>query len=147
MNQSEINDRVSIQDLYDRFYWAHNEGDIDTVRACFAPGAEIVRGGHGNDVITAEANIEVIKGYNSDPVGKTNQHHVTNLMVDPDPDGDPDRRHVRCYFLQTVVEEPPQIRILYSCRTDDIVQRINGNWVYAHRKISLNHPGTAPSNA
>ncbi len=43
MNEVSLEDRVLIRDLYDRFYMAANDGDPQSVKACFAPGGHITR--------------------------------------------------------------------------------------------------------
>jgi hypothetical protein len=37
MSMVSVEDRVMIRDLYDRFYWAMNDGDRQTQIACFVP--------------------------------------------------------------------------------------------------------------
>jgi hypothetical protein len=134
-----VEDRVRIRDMYDRFYWAFNSGDAEGARSFFAPGAQVVRRGAG-DVITGDQSADGVTRAAQDPVASTFQHHVSNMVVDPDPDGNEDRRRVRIYFLVTGVLEPPEVTVRWSCRSEDIVERIDGRWVIAHREITLNHP-------
>jgi hypothetical protein len=141
INEVSVEERVLIRDLYDRMYWALNTGDAEGIRACWAPGGHVVRGGVG-DVIDFEKSVEIAVNGQNDPVGKTTQHHVTNFIVDPDPDGREDCRAVRLYFIVTLVESPPETRVRWSCRSNDTVQRIDGRWLIFKREISLNHPDT-----
>lgn len=142
MNGTSVEDRVMIRDLYDRVYWALNSGDEKGVLDCFAPGAQIVRGGVG-DTIGPERSAATAVKWQDDPIARTYQHHVTNVLIDPDEDGDPERRSVRAYFMVTAVEEPPAIKVRWSCRAYDTVQRVDGRWLFARRRIALNHQGTA----
>jgi hypothetical protein len=109
---------------------------------CFAPGAQIERGGVG-DTIGPETSLEAAVKWANEPVGVTHQHHVTNMIIDPHPDGDEDKRAVRIYFMVTSVEEPPAIKVRWSCRAFDVVQKIDGRWLFLRRRIALNHQGTA----
>jgi len=136
-----VDDRVLIRDLYDRFYWALNTGG-EGLMDCFAPGAQIERGGVG-DTIGPETSLESAEKWAQDPVGVTYQHHVSNMIVDPDPDGREDHRSVRIYFMVTGVENPPEIKVRWSCRAFDDVQLVDGRWTFFRRRIQLNHQGTA----
>lgn len=141
MTDTTVEDRVMIRDLYDRIYWALNTNEPDTIMDLFAPGGVIVRGGVG-DTIPASVSAKVAVENASDPVGKTYQHHVSNMIVDPDPEGREDCRAVRIYFMVTAVEEPPAIKIRWSCRAFDTVQKIDGRWKFLKREIVMNHMGT-----
>jgi SnoaL-like domain len=141
MRGTSVEDRLMIRDLYDRFYWALNTGGEGQME-CFAPGAQIERGGVG-DTVGPETSVEAAEKWAQDPVGVTYQHHVTNVIIDPHPDGDEDKRAVRIYFLITAVENPPDIKVRWSCRAFDTVQKVDGRWRFLRRRIQLNHQGTA----
>ena len=103
---------------------------------------EQARGQPVDKRIDFEKSVEIAVNGQQDPVGKTTQHHVTNFIVDPDPEGRDDCRAVRMYFIVTLVESPPETRVRWSCRSHDTVQRIDGRWLILKREISLNHPDT-----
>jgi len=142
VSEVSVEDRVLIRELYDTFYFALNDGDAETLKACFAPGGHITR--YAGDPSTPEFGAATGQKWSKDPVGKTYQHHVTNVVVYPDPEGREDYRSVRMYFLVTGVWEPPHILVRWSCKADDVVQRVDGRWVFWRRKISLNHDSTGP---
>lgn len=135
-------DRVEIRDLYDRFYMALNEGDTDTIRAAFAPGGTVTR--YGGDTVSSEGPAQTGQKWSKDPVGQTYQHHVTNVVVDPDPDGDENTCRVRMYFFMTGVWEPPHTIIRWSCKSTDLLKRVDGKWGFWDRRITLNHDATGP---
>jgi SnoaL-like domain len=97
MGDGSIEDRVLIREVYDAFYFAANDGDTDRVEACFAPGGHITR--YDGAPATPEFSAAKHVWWNNDPVGQTYQHHVTNLLVSPDPEGRDDFRAVRSYLL------------------------------------------------
>ena len=142
MSEVSVEDRVLIRELYDTFYFALNDGDAETLKACFAPGGHITR--YAGDPSTPEFGAATGEKWSKDPVGRTYQHHVTNILVSPDPEGREDYRSVRMYFLVTGVWEPPHILVRWSCKANDVVQRVDGRWVFWRRKISLNHDSTGP---
>jgi hypothetical protein len=141
MGEPTTEDRVLIRELYDRFYWALNQGDTAGMTALFAPGGYTVNYA-GERNLPAES-AAIIESWQDDPVALTRQHHVTSLIVDPDPDGDAERRGVRLYFLVTEVADPPANRIRWSCFARDVVQRVEGDWRIWRRKIDVNHLETA----
>lgn len=142
MSEVSVEDRVLIRELYDRFYLALNDGDADTIMACFAPGGTIQR--YAGDVNTPDFSAATGIKWSKDPVGRTYQHHVTNVIVEPDPQGRADHRSARMYFMVTGVWEPPTILVRWSCQAADELRRIDGRWRFSKRVISLNHDATGP---
>jgi hypothetical protein len=137
-----IEDRVLIRELYDTFYFGLNDGDPDVIRGCFAQGGGVTLydGSLGGPEFGAATAVLWAK----DPVGTTYQHHVTNMLVSPDPEGREDVRSVRMYFMVTGVWDPPHVIIRWSCEAHDEVRRVDGRWLFSRRKISLNHDSTGP---
>lgn len=142
MNVVTIEDRVIIRELYDRLYMAMNEADDAAIKACFAPGGHVAR--YDGAPSTPEFAVATAHLWGDDPIGRTYQHHVTNVVVDPDPQGREDYRSARMYFLVTGVWESPQITVRWSCKAHDVLQRVDGDWLLLERRISLNHDGTGP---
>ncbi len=140
MSQVSVEDRVLIRELYDTFYFALNDGDPDTIFGSFAPGGIITR--YDGEADGPEFGAATSIKWAADPVGETYQHHVTNLVVKPDPDGREDFRAVRMYFMVTGVWDPPHVIVRWSCEANDVVQKIDGRWLFSERSITLNHDGT-----
>lgn len=139
MTEPTTEDRIEIRELYDRLFWAWNTGDADGVEACFAPGGCIV---HFDGTTSTAAECGAVgRAWQSDPVGATRQHHVTNVIVDAD-DEHADRLAVRMYFLVTEVSDPPNITIRWSAWTRGFVQRIDGRWRVLDCHVELNQPDT-----
>src|SRR5262245_25785003 len=121
---------------------ALNEGDAEALKGTFAPGGHVTRyAGEPSTPEFAGANGQY---WAADPVGRTYQHHVTNVLVKPDPEGREGYCKVRMYFLVTGVWDPPQVIIRWSCKADDVLQRVDGKWKFLTRQISLNHDATGP---
>jgi len=142
VSEVTVEDRVMIRDLYERFYMGLNDGDYEAIKACFAPDGGIKR--YDGAPSTPEFSAATGQLWNSHEVGKTYQHHVTNVMVQPDPEGREDFRSVRMYFLVTGVWDAPNVIIRWSCQAYDVVQKVDGNWVFVTRQITLNHNSTGP---
>lgn len=145
MTTVSIEDRVLIRDLYDAFYMALNEGDVDRIRSSFAPGGHVTR--YGGDKVSAEGPAQTGLKWSQDPIGRTYQHHVTNVVVEPDPNGDEDIRKVRMYFFVTGVWDKPDTIIRWSCKSTDILKRVDGEWRFWDRYITLNDDSTGPHRA
>ncbi len=141
MAEVTVEDRVLIRELYDRCYWALNMADADGVLACFVPGGHVEQ--YNGNIVTAEQSAAGAVARQDDPVGKTWQHHVTNFIVEPDPEGNENRRAVKLYFLVTAVEEPPDTKVRWSCFGNDVVEKVDGEWKIVRRKINLKDVRTA----
>ena len=48
------------------------------------------------------------------------------------------------YFLVTGVWEPPHVIVRWSCKAHDVLQRVDGTWLFHTRQITLNHNSTGP---
>lgn len=131
-----------IRELYDRFYMGLNDGDGAAIAACFAPGGHIAR--YDGAPSTPEFATATGQAWKADPIGTTFQHHVTNVVVDPDPQGRDDFCIARMYFFVTGVYDPPHTIVRWSCSARDELQRVDGRWLFARRQISLNHDATGP---
>jgi hypothetical protein len=141
MGEVSVEDEVLIRKLYDKCYWALNTGDEEGVTSCFAPGGYIEM--YNGNIVTPEQSAAGGVANQSDPVMATRQHHITNCFVEPDEEGNENRRSVHLYFLVTQVYEPPKTEIRNSCFGNDIVEKVDGEWKILRRKISLNHLSTA----
>ena len=137
-----VEERFQIRELYDTFYMALNEADADAIKSCFAPGGHIKR--YDGEPSTPEFAAATGALWNSDDVGQTYQHHVTNVLVQPDPEGRNDFCFVKMYFLVTGVWEPPHVIVRWSCKAHDVLQRVDGKWLFSTRQITLNHNSTGP---
>jgi hypothetical protein len=141
MGEVSVEDEVLIRKLYDKCYWALNTGDEEGVTSCFAPGGYIEM--YNGNIVTPEQSAAGGVANQSDPVMATRQHHITNFFVEPDEEGNENRRSVHFYFLVTQVYEPPKTEIRNSCFGNDVVEKVDGEWKILRRKISLNHLSTA----
>jgi hypothetical protein len=135
-------DRVMIRELYDRFYMGLNDGDYAAIKACFTPDGGIAR--YDGEPSTPEFAAATGQFWNENPIGRTYQHHVTSIVVDPDPQGRDDFCKARMYFMVTGVWEPPHIIVRWSCKANDELQNIDGKWLFKKRQISLNDNSTGP---
>lgn len=142
MSSITIEDRVLIRELYELFYLALNEGDADTVRSCFAPGGHVTR--YDGDRVSPDGPAETGKKWAADPIGRTYQHHVTTVIVQPDPQGRENWCKVKMYFLVTAVFEPGVTVVRWSCKSVDELQKVDGQWKYWDRYITLNDDSTGP---
>jgi hypothetical protein len=141
VSEVSVEDEVLIRRLYNKCYWALNTGDEEGVISCFAPSGHIEM--YNGNIVTPEQSAAGGVANQSDPVMATRQHHITNFFVEPDPEGNANRRGVRLYFIVTQVYEPPKTEIRNSCYGNDVVERVDGEWKILRRKITLNHLSTA----
>jgi hypothetical protein len=129
---TSVEDRLAIQDLFIRYAFALDGGDVEGVVSCFAPGASLESPVVG--VKSGEAEIRAFAERFSafQASGAQLRHVLTNFATTVD--GDTAR--AKCYLVniltrdgQTVMGPPGR----YDCT----LTRLNGEWLFQHRLVVL----------
>jgi SnoaL-like protein len=131
-------DMDAIEQLYSRYSWALDTGDTEGYIALFTQDAELTeeaRGGgterkHGHEGVR-----ELVLKFHEDPEFPGRQHRMSQLVVDPDPQGRPDHWQVRAY-VTTTQNRPPEPPALYWCgHVLDTVAKVDGRWLFQAKSI------------
>ena len=124
-------DRVEIRDLISRYNKAIDTGDADGYANTFTPDGEfigIVGTFNGRDELRAFAAAYAIEEQYAEFASA--QHWVTNIVAD----GDGAQATVFSH-LQMVKPLPDGGRILLVGHYDDIVRKVDGQWLFAQRIV------------
>lgn len=134
MPQPSLDDRAAIADLFARYMWALDSGDVDGLVACFTEDGALISpavGEHrGHAAIRAFA--ERFAAYRRN--GAQLRHMISNLLIETDGN----TGHARCYL--TVFEtRNGQSRLLgpghYACRLRHDTQ----GWRFENRVVVMDH--------
>ena len=124
-------DKIEINELIARYNVAIDDGDADGWARTFAPDGVfdgIVGRFEGRDEIAAFA-----RRYSSDPQYadfRACQHWVNNILID----GHGDEATLRADH-QMVKPTEDGGRILLVARYDDSLRRVDGEWLFASRRV------------
>jgi SnoaL-like domain len=132
-----IEDRMGIHDLFARYAWALDTGDVDGFLDAFTPDAEFLQ-------VRAEGTRryvgrDEIRGFAEEllamPAFPGRQHHVDQLLFGPGEDGD--RWRVRSYAFVTEVHAGEPIGLAFAGHYDDVCVRTDGGaWLLERRAYS-----------
>jgi hypothetical protein len=137
MKQPSVEDRVLIEDLYSRYSWALDTGDTEGYVNLFLPDAEVVENlpdrierVRGHDAIRT-----FVRRFHTNPDFPGRQHRISQILIEPDPEGRDDHWLVRSYVLTTEFKgEPPHI-VYWAGHGRDIVAKVGSEWFIATREI------------
>ena len=137
MKHPSAEDMLLIHELYSRYSWALDTGDTDAYVALYTDDAIVYenRPQERREAVGHDAVRELVMRFHGDPSFPGRQHRTTQIVIDPDPDGEPEHWQVRAYVLTTEFknEGPPT---LYWCgHTTDTVAKVDGEWLIARREI------------
>lgn len=132
-----LEDRIAIEDLFIRYTCALDEGDVETVVACFTDDATLVSpavGEHtGKAAITAFAHRFAAFRRN----GSQLRHVISNMRIAVDGD----TAHASCY-LTVFLTRNGQSRLLAPGRYDCTLRKAGGMWRFQRRVVLHDHDYT-----
>ena len=132
-------DRLAIEALFVRYTTALDDGEVETVVACFAPDAAlespVIGRLEGADAIRAFAGRFAAQR----AAGTQFRHLITNLAVDIAPDGD--RARATAYLLVMLSKEG-QHRSLPPGRYECELAKQDGAWRFTRRVVFHDHDYT-----
>ncbi len=123
-------DRLAITELFARYGWRFDSGDVEGFTALFTPDAAYELDG-GRRFIGHEQ----IAGYLAQAAASTwfpgRQHHVDQIVID----GTADRANVRSYCTVTQRSADGGMSLVYLGRYADVCVKVNGRWLFAERVV------------
>jgi hypothetical protein len=127
-----------IEQLYSRYSWALDTGDTDGYIALFTENAELTEEARGGGIERKSGHAgvrELVLKFHTNPEFPGRQHRMSQLVVDPDPQGRPDHWQVRAY-VTTTQNRPPEPPTLYWCgHVLDTVAKVDGRWLFQAKSI------------
>ena len=138
MKRPSVEDTLLIHDLYARYSWALDTGDTDGYVELYSPDAlvletrpEGLREANGHQAVR-----ELVARFHEDPAFPGRQHRTSQLVIDPDPQGRPDRWLVRAYVLTTETRTGHSPTLYWCGHTADIVVKLGEDWLIERREIN-----------
>ena len=137
MNHPAVEDALLIHELYARYSWALDTGNTEDYVRLFHPTATVyettaagVNEATGHDAIRA-----FVLRFHRNPDFPGRQHRISQIVIDPDPEGREDHWRVSSYVLttETVPGAPPTL--FWSGCAFDTVAKVGGEWRIAEREI------------
>ena len=130
-----VEDRLAIQDVYARYAWALDTGQVEDLAACFTEDTVIIEevfedpdrweGRHG---VRALGN-----HYKSAPNFPGRQHHISNLVMD----GSGDECRARSFVFVTECQGEPPYLLRFTGHYEDRLVKQEGQWLFKERIIRL----------
>lgn len=127
-----IENRIEIETLFTRFWWAFDRGDAAGCAATFAPdGLLAMREDHaGRDRIVA-----LVNDVAAAPAGGQSNHHMSSLLMES---AGPDEVVAQSYVIR-VHRLPTRSRgncqVLWSGYSQDRCIKVDGRWLFAQRTL------------
>jgi ketosteroid isomerase-like protein len=132
-------DRMAIEALFVRYATALDDGEVETVVACFAAGAAlespVIGRIEGTDAIRAFAGRFAAQR----AAGTQFRHLITNLVAEIDRDGQ--RARATAYLL-VMISKDGQHRTLPPGRYECELAKHNGAWRFTRRVVFHDHDYT-----
>jgi hypothetical protein len=130
-------DQLSIHDLYGRYSWALDTGDTDAYVRLFTGDAVVHETApEGTTQIRGHEQIrEFVLRFHRDPTFPGRQHRISQIVIDPDPDGRADRWLVRSYVLTTETRDGYDPTVFWCGYGEDTVAKVDGDWLIESREI------------
>jgi hypothetical protein len=133
-------DRLAIEDLYARSYWANDSGDAEGWIDTFHDGAVIF---HDDRPVQGKDELRkyIRKRLDARAGQASSLHFVTNLLLE----GGSDIARGRCYFLRLAKEASSGEWFIQTAGWyEDEIERVSGRWGFTSRRASHDVPTRQP---
>jgi 3-phenylpropionate/cinnamic acid dioxygenase small subunit len=134
MNQPSLEDRAAIGDLFARYMWALDGGDVEALVACFADDGALQSPAVGEHRGHAGIRAFATRFARYRQSGAQLRHVISNLLIDMDGD----RAEARCYLVVFETRNGGS-RLLGPGRYDCILRRSEAGWRFENRLVVMDH--------
>jgi uncharacterized protein (TIGR02246 family) len=134
MARLTMEDRVAIEDLFVRYACALDEGDAETVVACFAQDASLESPAIGKRTGRAAIREFAERFARYRQGGAQLRHVISNLRMQIDGD----RARAQCY-LTAFLTRHGQSRLLPPGHYDCDLVNVDGEWLFERRVVVHDH--------
>jgi hypothetical protein len=134
-NTLSVEDRIAINDLFAKYAWALDTGDVDSLVACFTPdGVVIEEVFEEPDRWEGHAGIRRLGEHFRNSAGfPGRQHHITQSVFQ----GGGDRCKARSFAFVTECRGEPPYTLRFAGYYDDEIVKAGGEWLLKQRIIRL----------
>ena len=129
-----MEDRLAIADLFARYMWAIDTGDVDALVSCFTEDGTLQSPALGRSSGRDEIRAFAQRFAEYRRRGSQLRHVISNLLVEMDGP----RASARCYLLVYLTRDG-QRRLLGPGRYDCSLRKEEGAWRFADRLVVMDH--------
>ena len=133
-------DKQEISEVLTRYLRSVDRGDVETLRACYLPGATEDHGGLYEG--PADAYVDSIARDLTHPRARTS-HNMTNLLIELD--GDSATAESYCITFARIKAGGSYYHSFTGARMIDRLERRDGAWGIAHRQLIWDWNHDAPA--
>jgi hypothetical protein len=130
-----LEDRIGIEDLFSRYMWAIDGGDVEGLVACFTETGALespaVGRYAGRDAVRSFA--QRFSRFRAN--GSQMRHVVSNLLVEQDGEG---TARARCYLVVFLTRDGSS-RLLGPGQYDCELRKVAGRWLFERRVVAMDH--------
>ncbi len=134
MTNPPVADQLAIQNLFSRYMWALDGGDVEGILACFAPDGALespaVGRYAGHDGIREFAT----RFSKFRERGAQMRHMISNIVTEVDGD----RATAKCYLVVFITQNEAS-RLLGPGRYDCRIKKVGGEWLFDNRLVVMDH--------
>jgi ketosteroid isomerase-like protein len=129
-----VEDRLAITDLFSRYMWAIDGGDVETLVSCFMPDGALESPAVGK--YAGHDNIRAFASRFADfrKRGTELRHVLSNMLIDIDGD----RGFAKCYLLVFQIRNGAS-KLLGPGRYECRLRKDDGEWRFEHRLVVMDH--------
>lgn len=131
---STVEDRLGVSDLFSRYLWAIDTGDVETLVSCFTEDGTLESPALGRSSGQDEIRAFAQRFADYHRRGSQLRHVVSNLLVDTDGT----HAKARCYLLVYLTRDG-QSRLLGPGRYECSLRKEGGAWRFTHRLVVMDH--------
>ena len=134
MALASVEDRICIEELFARYMWSIDSGDVDALVGCFTEDGSLESpavgkySGRGN---IAEFASRFARFRES---GSQMRHVISNLLVETDGD----TGSARCYLVVFLTKSGSS-RLLGPGRYECVLRKVDGAWFFQRRLVVMDH--------
>lgn len=133
-------ERLAIEDLYARYNWALDTGDVEGFADAFVPDCRVVTRLYGGRAYTYEGRqgaidlAETLRLWSRFPGC---QHYDGQLRLTPDTLAGRPACRVRSFTFMSDCRSEPPYPIRFAGHTEDTLVQVDGEWLFQERLIAL----------
>jgi uncharacterized protein (TIGR02246 family) len=134
MAETSVEDRIRIGDLFARYMWAIDTGDVETLAGCFTEDGSLESPAVGQ--YSGRKSIrEFAKRFAAfRERGSQMRHVISNLLVD----ADGDLASAKCYLVVFLTKDGAS-RLLGPGRYECDLRKVDGRWLFQRRLVVMDH--------
>jgi uncharacterized protein (TIGR02246 family) len=134
MAEASVEDRTRIGDLFARYMWAIDTGDVDTLAGCFTEDGALESPAVGQYCGRSSIRAFAQRFAAFRERGSQMRHVISNLLVD----ADGDLASAKCYLVVFLTKDGAS-RLLGPGRYECDLRKVDGQWLFQRRLVVMDH--------